>query len=387
MKGKLYLTAAVLGMGAVLFAGCGNSQDGGNSVNNTESTEMSIADTFDYDVNDYVTLGEYKGLEVRYPVPTVSEDDIEMEIEYLLDENTQYNEITDRGAQNGDSLNIDFTGTIDGEAFEDGSDENYEFILGEGEFLEDFEKNLSGKKAGETFTFKMTYPEDYDEELGGKEVEFSVTINSVNEIIVPEYNDAFIKEVTDYDTVQDYEANLSEDLMASAQQDAMSTAGEDALQTAVANAVINGYPQALYDACYDSTLKEYQEYADMFGMELSDFIEDESELNDEVLNWVNEILVSQAIAKQEGFEVTDDNYEADGAKLASDYGYASLDEFTADYGEAYVRLDLIREKAVSYLYENAKVEEVSEEEYYDTLEGEGEGINLDTEMLSEDDTE
>ncbi|MCI9417513.1 MAG: trigger factor [Eubacterium sp.] len=392
MKRRLYLTAAMLGMGVFLFAGCGNDQKNKNSVNGTESTELAATDAFDYDVNDYVKLGEYKKLAVRYPVPVLTEDDVQMEIEYLLDENTQYNEMTDRGAQDGDLLSITYTGTIDGKEFDGGSDSDYEFILGDEEFFEDFEKNLIGKKAGETFSFKTIFPEDYDEELNGQEAEFSVTMNSISEIVVPEYNDAFIKEVTDYDTVAAYEEGLQEELMVSAQNEAMATAGEDALQMAIANAEITGYPQQLYDACYESTMQEYQEYADMIGIELSEFIDDDSSLEDEVLNWVNEILVSQAIAEKEGFEITDDNYSEDAGKLAEEFGYTALEEFQEDYGEVYVKVNLMKDKAVRYLYENAEVEEVSEEEYYSELEGEeleeieGES-DSGTEILFEDDTE
>lgn len=385
MKRKLYAAAVMAGIGMMLLAGCGNDATTQNSVDNTESKETG-ADIFDYDVNDYVTLGDYKGLSVRYPVPEVTEESLEMEIEYLLNDNTEYKEVTDRGVQNGDYVNIDFDGKIDGEAFDGGTDTDYEFTLGEGEFLEEFENNLIGKNAGETFTFTMTFPEDYDETIGGKEAEFSVTINSIEEVIVPEYNDAFIKEVTDYDTTAAYEEAIMEELMGDAKEEAESAAGEDALQLAIQNATINGYPQSLYDACYNSTIDEYQEYADMFGMELSEFMGDEDEVEEEVLNWVNEILVSQAIAEKEGFQITDDNYQEDAENLALDYGYEGLDEFVSSFGEVYVRVNLIKEKAVEFLYENAEIEEVSQDEYYgdEELEFDQEG---GTEILFEEDAE
>ncbi len=372
----------MIAMGMML-TGCGNDTNTQNSISDTEAKATGI---FDYDVNDYVTLGDYKGLSVRYPVPTVTEEGLEMEIEYLLNDNTEYKEVTDRGVQNGDYVSIDFDGKIDGEAFDGGTDNGYEFTLGEGEFPEEFENNLIGKNAGETFTFTMTYPEDYSEEIGGKEADFSVTINSVEEVIVPEYNDAFIKEVTDYDTTAAYEEAAMEELMLDARAGAENASGEDALQLAVQNATINGYPQSLYDACYNSTIDEYQEYADMFGMELSEFMGDEDEVAEEVLEWVNEILVSQAIAEKEGFEVTDDNYEEDAENLAFDYGYAELEEFVSDYGEVYVRVNLVREKAVEFLYENAEIEEVSEDEYYEDEDLEFEEGD-DTEILFEEDTE
>lgn len=383
MKKKLYGAALLTGMAAVLLWGCGN--DAGTQ-NGTESTELTEGDVFDYDVNDYVTLGEYKNLSVRYPVPAVTDESLEMEIEYLQNDNTEYKEITDRGAQNGDYVNMDYEVTINGEKSEDQSESGYEFTLGDDEFFEDFEKNLIGKKAGETFVFTAVYPEDYDEENGGKEAEFSVTMNSVQEVIVPEYNDEFIKKVTDYDSVKAFEEATMEELMIDAQEASRDSAGEEALQLAVQNASVNGYPKSLYEACYSSTVNEYKEYAEMFGMELSEFMGDEDEVEEEVINWVNEILVSQAIAEKEGFEVTDDNYKEDGEALAVDYGYDSLDEFVSNYGEIYVKVNLIRERAINFLYENAEVEEVSQEEYY-----QDEDLDLQeeygTEILLEEDTE
>lgn len=383
MKKKLYGAAVILGTGMILLSGCGNDAKKQNDVGSTESTEAGV---FDYDVNDYVKLGEYKNLSVQYPVPMVTEEGLEMEIEYLQNDNTEYKEIKDRGAQNGDYVNIDFEGKINGESFEGGSESEYEFTLGDEEFFEDFEKNLIGKKAGETFTFTVTFPEDYDEETGGKEAEFSVTMNLIHEVVVPEYNDEFIKKVTDYDTVAAFEEATMEELMNDAQEASKSSAGEDALQIAMQNAEINGYPQSLYDACYSSTMTEYQEYADMFGMELSEFMGDEDEVEEEVLSWVNEILVSQAIAEKEGFEVTEDNYKEDGEELAVDYGYADLNEFISNYGEIYVKVNLLRERAVEFLYENADVEEVSQEEYYGDEELDWEE-DSGTEILLEEDTE
>ena len=374
---KKYLAAAMLGTGVLVLAGCGNGADSGASVSDTESVETAA---MDYNVSDYVKLGDYKGLSVQYPVPIVDEEEVQMEIEYLLEDNTTY-EITDRGAEKGDLVNINYTGTVDGEEFDGGSDENFEYTLGKDDYFPaEFDENLIGKKAGEQVTFKLTLTEDYDDDLVGKEAEFSVTLNTVSESFVPEYNDAFIKEVTDYDTVDAYEDALREELMLWAQEDASSSSREDALQMAVQNAEINGYPQALYDVCYNSTLKDYQESADMLGMELSDFIEDDEALADEVISLVNDILVAQAIAEQEGFAVTDDNYKEEGEELAVDYGYESLEEFESDYGAAYVKITLVREKAVNFLYENANIEEVSQDEYFNNGEALEDLEISDTEM-------
>ena len=374
---KTIFLAAVLGFSVIVSAGCGNTNNSEDALSDTEMLEESA---FDYNVSDYVTLGEYKNLAIRYPVPVVTDDDVEMSVEEFLDENTEYNEISDRPAQDGDFINIDFKGTIDGKEFDGGTAQDYEFTLGQEEFLADFEANVIGKNTGETFTFQMVFPDDYDEELTGKTAEFTVTLNSISEVVVPEYNDELVKKLTDYDTVAAYEDSLREDLLLSAQEESASAAGDEALEKAVENASIHGYPQALYDVCYNETMEQYQSYADMFGVEFDEFMTDymeDGDVESETLNWVNEILVSQAIVEQEGFEITDDNYKSEAESLAEEYEYDSVDDFIADYGVLSVRAMLVRDKAITFLYENAKIEEVSEDEYY------GE----DDEDLSEDNTE
>ncbi len=375
---KKRLCAAVMfGMATCLFAGCGGNGGGqsGEAVTDTETQAF-----LDYNVSDYVTLGEYKGLMVQYPVPTVSNEDVEMSIEELLEENTEYKKITIRGVESGDYLTIDFTGTIDGQEFDGGSAEDYEFVIGAEEFPQEFENNLLGKSAGETVTFQMVYPEDYEEEIAGKTAEFTVTVKAVSEMVVPEYNDEFVAKVTDYDTTEAYEEAMREELISDAQEEAAAGAGDEALSLAVGNATVSGYPQALYDACYNSTMEEYQQYADMFGMELDEFIRDfagEDDLEGITVESVNEILVAQAIAEKEGFSITEKNYAAEAESLAGAYGYESVEDFTADYGKVSVMTMLIREKAVQFLYENAEIEEVSEEEYYG--EEELEELTEDTE--------
>lgn len=386
MKKKHIFLAAILGIHVIVTAGCGNTNNSGESLSNTETSEGEI---FDYKVSDYVTLGEYKNLSILYPVPVVTDDDVEMSIEEFLDENTEYNEISDRPAQDGDYINIDFTGTIDGEEFEGGTAQDYEFTLGQEEFIDEFEANVIGKNTGETFTFKMVFPDEYDEDLSGKTAEFTATLNSINEVVVPEYNDEFVKKVTDYNTTAEYEDALREELMISAQEESASVAGDDVLEKAVENATFNGYPQSLYDACYNETVEQYQSYADMFGVEYEEFMTDfmeEGDVESETLSWVNEILVSQAIAEQEGFEVTDEDYQEEAEALAVEYEYESVDDFISDYGELSVRVMIVRDKAIAFLYENAQIEEVSEDEYY----GEDEEEELsddDTEVIIEEDTE
>lgn len=395
MKKKTLIMAMVLAVGTLAMAGCGKNADAAkeaaNAVTDTEAGDEAADSTadvdistagfevFDYDVNEYVKLGDYKGLEVQYPVPSVSDEDVEMEASYLVDENIEYKEV-ERAAENGDCVNIDYTGTMDGEEFDGGSDSDYDLILGDGEFLEDFENNIVGKKAGESVTFKTTFPEDYYEDMAGKEVEFTITVNKVSEVVTPEYTDEFVAEVTDYDSIEAYEDSIREDLMVTAQEDATLMTAEDALLKAVENATVDGYPQALYDVAYQDNLATYESYAEMFGMEfdafMTDFMGGET-IESLTETTVRELLVTQAIAEAEGFMITEENYESEAEAVVGDYEYETLEELEADYGKFSIITNLIRDKALNFLYDSASIEEVSEDEYYGENE---EALVEDTEM-------
>ena len=263
MKRKYYILATTILTMAMFFGGCagagGKGNTGGKSNESGQSSEKGGQkseesqvtyedDTLNFNVKDYVKLGEYKGLEVSYPVPSeVTKEDVDQYIQELLEENAEFQEDKDRKAQNGDTINIDFTGTINGEEFEGGSEKDYELELGVGEFLEEFEQNLLGKKAGETTTFTVEFPEDYDEVLGGQKVQFEVKINSVSEKIIPEYNVEFVKSVSEYETVKEYEESVKKELTESAESNSETEARENVMRLAVENAKVDGYPQALYD--------------------------------------------------------------------------------------------------------------------------------------------
>lgn len=381
MKRRKYFAMVLMLSGIMAFAGCGNEKKNekeGETKIQEEDTQDDVGDedvsaasshenALDFKVGDYVKLGEYKNLKVQYPTPEVSEDDLQYTIEELQEENTEYKEITDRSAQEGDSVNIDYTGVIDGEAFEGGSDTDYELVLGSGDFLEEFESSLVGKNSGEAVTFPVTFPEDYfDSEMAGKQAEFTVTINKISQVIVPEYTDEFVAKATDYSTMKEYEEYIRKDLEASAQEESISAAGEEALSLAVENATVDGYPQELYDFFYDETVAGYEFYASMMGMEYEEFVEQmgEDSVESGAIAQTNEFLVVQAIAEKEGLTVTEENYKDEAKELMEENEYETLDEFEKDYGKVSIIVQLVRGKIVNFLYENAQIEEVSQEEYY-----------------------
>lgn len=370
---KCYFGLAVLLFCASLLAGCGEK--------GKESGEA-----LDYDPADYVTLGEYKNLSVRYPLPYVDDGDLQMYIYDLVEENREYNEV-DRAAKEGDYIKIDYTGTIDGEEFDKATD--FEFTLGQGEFLEDFEKNVIGMKKGESGTFQMTFPADYYEELAEKTADFTVTLKSVSEVVTPEYTDELVAKGTNYSSIEEFEDAAREELIVSAQQESQDEAGNSALLMAVENAKINGYPKALYDYCYQDVEEICEGTAAMFGMEVEDVMLEYygvTDLKEAAVAQVNETMVIQAIAEKEKLAVSEKDYDAEVQNLALEYGYESQEEFEEDYSKIEIELLLVRANVLEFLYESADLEEVSAEEYYGGDESLIDGLES-TEWILEEDLE
>ncbi|MEY8422502.1 trigger factor [Lachnospiraceae bacterium 38-14] len=383
---KCYLNLAAFVCCASLLTGCG--KDSSATEEAISSTEADFSEALNYDPADYVKLGDYKKLKVQYPLPYVSDEDMQMYIYDLMDEATEYRE-TEDAAKSGDYVKIDFTGTIDGKEFEGGSASGYEFILGQGEFFDDFEKNVIGLKKGEDVSFQMTFPEDYFDELKGKTADFKVTLQSVSQVIQPEYTDELVAKNTEYSSIEEYEEAIREELIVEAQQASEDEAGSSALAQAVENAKIEGYPQALYDYTYQDTREICEGTAQMFGLEIDEVIQDyygAENLEEAVLDAVNETMVIQAIAKKEKLEISEKDFEKEAENLRAEYGYETLEEFEEDYSRTELELILVREKVLDFLYESSELEEVSQEEYYGSDEFFIEGTES-TEWILEEDEE
>ncbi len=391
MKKRSYILAAAALAAAVMLAGCESNNQDKNQDNEQNAAADNAAgsseEALNFKVTDYVKLGDYKGLEVTYPaVLEVTDEDVQQYIQDELEGNTEYEEVKDRAAEVGDVVNIDYTGTINGEEFEGGTDTGCDLELGSGEFLEEFENSLVGKKTGETAVFKLTFPEEYDENVAGKEAEFTVKVNSVSESSVPEYNDEYVQSISECKTVKEYEESVREQLETDAKDESEMEARENALRLAVENATLDGYPQQLYDFFYEDTETGYKNYAEFMGMEYEEFLGSyvtEEEIADLASEQTNEYLVTQAILEKEGREISDSDYKKLAEEMAKENDYDTLEEYENDYGAVYVRTQLIREKAIDILYESAKLQELSYDEYYadeyaDELDSsDGEELELD----------
>lgn len=336
----------------------------------------------------YLKLGDYKGLEVSRIKTEVTDEELEEEMEYVLDENTDYTEV-DRAAQDGDMVTIDYTATVGGEDFDGNSEEDLEIQLGEGYlegyFLEAAEEYLVDMKAGETKNVTISVDEDYyDEELSGKDLDVELTLKTVSEVNRPELTDEFVASISDFDTVDAYKEDLRSNLMASKEENNQYTAGSDALQLVIANSTINGYPEELYDECKEVLDQTNQAYAEMLGLDVSVFEMSEEETKETVEEMVYEEMVITTIAEKEKLTVSDEEYTEYVESILEYYDCSSVEEFESYYDKDSTMDEILRTKVQDFLLENATVTEVSEDEYYsefyedDSYDGE-EVIDLDME--------
>ena len=289
MKKKAVAAMLIMCM-AVSAAACGKSSDTEKTTTETTDTkdsEDSEKDSTDTDtkeaassegkrlvsvkdVSKYVTIGEYKGLELTRTSQTVTDDDVQAEINYDLEDNGT--EVQDGTVENGDTVTINFTGTIDGKEFDGGSAEDYELVVGDGEMIDGFEDGIVGMKSGETKELDLTFPDDYYEEsVAGKAVVFKVTLQKFTR--PAELTDEWVAENTEYKTVDEYREAVKKQLEDTAVQTADYGLYSDAWNKVQAASEIKDYPKEDVDAAKKSYQELNEKYVKDAGMEMADFLE------------------------------------------------------------------------------------------------------------------
>ena len=327
-------------------------------------------DSFDYltaNISDYIVLGEYKGLQIDM-TPECSEDDIDDAITELLYENMIVNEITDRAAQNGDSVNIDFAGYLDGVQFDGGTAEGYSLVLGSNSFIDGFEAGLVGVMPGQTVDLNLSFPEVYrnNPDLAGKPVLFKVTLNYIEESEYPEYNDEFVNTISEgkYTNTVDY-SNYIRDTLNQQLATEIETYKQSFLMDMVSEATeVKDYPLSEYEANYNEFVEAYTSYAEQYEMSIADFMRmfygiSEEEFYETAKEYAYETVVQNliigGIAQSENISITDEYYEERLVTLAEENKFNSAEEFVSYYGEDYLRFYMVQEKVLDFVEDNSVV--------------------------------
>ena len=317
----------------------------------------------DVTVKPEVELGQYKGLTVEKVSAEVTDTDVMLELEKVQRQNARKVEVTDRAAQLGDIANIDYLGTVDGVAFDGGKAEGHELELGSHSFIEGFEDAIVGHNIGEEFDINVTFPEAYHApELAGKPAVFAIKLNALTAKELPELNDAFAEDVSEFSTLDEYKADILAKLATEKTEKARQLQGDKLLDAAVANCKME-VPQVMYDNKIDGMLNEFQENIVRQGLSMDvyyQYMGTNEEMMRETfketsIKSVDARLMLEAIAKAENLVISDEELDAEVVKYGESYGIdgqVMLDMIQADDKEA-LRQDLLVRAAMKLIEDTA----------------------------------
>ena len=402
MKKKLALLL-VLAMAGSSLAGCGAAKNAASSSSDASATEGASAgaasdaasgttlmdmstlklDKTSYisgiDVNDYVKLGEYTGLEVSEASPSVSDSLVDMYINYYFMQGVANTKVTDRAVKDGDIVNIDYTGKMKdtGKTFDGGSATGYDLTIGSNTFIDGFETGLIGKNIGDSVDLDLTFPKDYSTaDLAGKEVIFTVKVNSIS--VKPELTDSLVPSfgISGVSTVDQLKSYMHDSLLKQQQSTYDRDVQNQILQAAEANCVFQNPPEAMvnrYMVELNNSLQNEAAYYSAQGSSVTpEMILEQSMSNasysGDVNGYLKEAAVKQskaiimltAIAAEEGITVTDDEVSSQAASAMSNNGYSSMDAYSKETGidmNEVIKEEALASKVLDFLKEKAVITE------------------------------
>ncbi len=311
-------------------------------------------------VEPEVEIKDYKGIEYTPASLEVTDEDIDEEIKKVQKRNSRLVTVEDKAAENDDIAVIDFKGILDGEAFEGGTAENYSLTLGSGAFIPGFEDQVVGHKAGEEFTIDVTFPEDYQaEELKGKAVQFEIKLHEVKTHELPEVDDEFVKDVSEFDTVDEYKADLRTKLEESKKTEA-DNAKEGQIADKLTELLEAEIPEAMFENQLDTIVDEFAMNLRTQGLDLNTYMQytglTEERLRDTYRNraetQVKLRLALRKIAELEGLKASDEDVEAKYNELAETYKVDAA-RVKSVFGPKDIAGDIEAERAMNFVKENA----------------------------------
>lgn len=308
-----------------------------------------------------VKLGEYKGLEAEYGETEATDDDVAAELKNMQERNSRLVTVEDRATEMGDTAEIDFEGFVDGEAFEGGKGENFPLELGSGQFIPGFEEQVAGHNVDEAFDVNVTFPEEYEPSLAGKDAVFKVTIHEIKRKELPELDDEFAKDVDDeVETLDELKEKLKKDI-SERKAESAKTEYENALIDKVIDGMEAEIPDCMNAQKTDELVQDYGYRLQMQGIDLNTYLQYLGQTMDEfkvqfeegAKKQVKVALALEAIAEAEKIEATDEEIEAEVAKLADQYKMEA-EQIKAAVPNDQLAKDIVTRKAVDFVVDNAK---------------------------------
>ena len=315
-------------------------------------------------VKPEVTLGEYKGVEVQKTKSEVTEEDIETEIKRAREKNSRLITVEDRGIEDGDQVTIDFDGSVDGKRFEGGKAEDYPLTIGSHTFIDNFEEQLIGKTTGEECEVNVTFPAEYHvEELKNKPAVFKVKVKEIQRKELPEANDDFASEVSDFDTMEEYKKDLTEKLQAE-KIEAAKTADEDKVVAKVIENATMEIPDQMVEEQVNGMVNDYARRLESQGISFKQYVEITGmtaekigeQMKPQAIKRIQTRLVLEAVVKAENIQADDAAVEEQFDKMAADFKM-DKEQIKGMFGEeqmAQLKEDLAVQKAIDFLVAEAK---------------------------------
>ena len=377
MKKKLYLAVLATCM-MLVWNGCGNDKETAENDTAAEQTEQT-SDAADSDesgstrlvsvdnVEKYVTIAEYKGIALDHSVAGVTDENVEKRVAQNLQGKSE--EVTDKDAviQNGDTATINFVGTKDGVAFEGGTANNYDLVIGSGTMIPGFEEGILGMKKGETKDITVTFPENYQSsELAGQEAVFQITVQSFKR--PPELTDTWAAANTDYKTADEYRASVRTQLEQEAQDQAESSLRSTAWTTVYSNSEVVEYPEKDIEEATQEFRSQIEAYAKQGNMELEDFVKSqgvsmddfEAQCQQYAQNKVKQNLIIQGIMDAEGMTLEDEESLAIQNELVEKYASGDLAALIDTYGQVAVDETIGLIRVEDFIIANSKEPETED---------------------------
>ncbi len=310
-----------------------------------------------------VTLGEYKGLEVDAVSVEVTQEEVEEKVKEEAEKNARTITVEDRGVENGDDVILDFDGYVDGEAFEGGKGENYPLTIGSGSFIPGFEEQLVGAEPEKEIEVKVTFPEDYHaEELKGKDAVFKCIVHEIKTKEIPEIDDEFASEVSDFDTLDEYKEDLKVKLKEQKEKDAREQKEDQAVEKAVANASME-IPDAMIDEQVRMMVNEFAQNLQYQGLSLEQYSQItgmtkekmEEEMRPQAVKRIESRLVLEAVVKAENIEVSEEKFDEEIKKMAENYRMEAdkLRELMGEEELKNMKMDIAVQEAITLLADHA----------------------------------
>lgn len=311
-----------------------------------------------------VTLGQYKGVKVDKIDVTVTDEEVDAEVNKERENSARTISVEDRPVKNGDMTEIDFEGFVDGVAFEGGKGTDYPLTIGSGAFIPGFEEALVGAEIGREIDVNVTFPEDYQAaELAGKPAVFKCTVKSIKEKELPELDDEFASEVSEYETLAEYKDSVKRGLAEKKEADAKSAKEEAVIDAVIADAKMD-IPEAMLETQQKQMVEDFAQRIQAQGLTMEQYMQFTGTNSQSLLDQVKpqaerrikSRLVLEAVVKAEGIEASEEDFEAEVAKMAESYKMEAdkVKELLGENGRKQVLEDICVNKAVELIVENAK---------------------------------